>query len=257
MNNAHRLSIAIGAAATAMVFSTCTYADDDDDERGRGKGRGREHKEEYWDGNCKVKRKWEKDGRYKEERECEGRDRRHGDEHRTVVVRPYPVAVPAPVVVYPPWVVQQQGQPVYRSGREPAPQRGRAVQCNSDSVGRVLGGIAGAVLGNQIGKDSNRAVATIGGGIAGVLIGGEIGRRIDRNNQACIGRALEFAPTGQRVEWSDTNGGERYAVIPGPVVNRGGAQCRPYEAFVHADGSWQKTVATACRRSDGVWLPAG
>lgn len=29
-------------------------------------------KEEYREGNCKVERKWERNGRYKEERKCEG-----------------------------------------------------------------------------------------------------------------------------------------------------------------------------------------
>lgn len=28
------------------------------------------YKEEYWEGNCKVKRKMKKDGEYKEERKC-------------------------------------------------------------------------------------------------------------------------------------------------------------------------------------------
>lgn len=37
---------------------------------GRGRGRGGEWKEEFWDGNCKVERKWEKGGEYKEERKC-------------------------------------------------------------------------------------------------------------------------------------------------------------------------------------------
>lgn len=42
-----------------------------------GKGRhGREYKQEYWDGNCKVEKKWEK-GEYKEERKCKRRDRRY------------------------------------------------------------------------------------------------------------------------------------------------------------------------------------
>jgi hypothetical protein len=33
-----------------------------------------DRKEEYWDGNCKVERKWERDGEYKEERKCRGDD---------------------------------------------------------------------------------------------------------------------------------------------------------------------------------------
>lgn len=30
----------------------------------------REYKEEFWVGNCKIERKWERDGDYKEERKC-------------------------------------------------------------------------------------------------------------------------------------------------------------------------------------------
>ena len=31
------------------------------------------HKEEYWDGHCKVERKWKKNGEYKEKRKCRDR----------------------------------------------------------------------------------------------------------------------------------------------------------------------------------------
>lgn len=67
------------------------------DESGHGKGRKhdrKEHKEEYWDGHCKVERKWDKHGEYKEERKC--KSPRHG------YYEPEPVYVPAP----PPVVVQ-------------------------------------------------------------------------------------------------------------------------------------------------------
>lgn len=227
-------------------------ADDDRDERGHGRERKHEraHKEEFWDGDCKVERKWKNNGDYKEKRKCKGGGRHHG---QPVVVQP------APVVVYPPWVVVEQGRPHhYRSGYEPAPtpapvQQGQVSYCNSDTVGKVVGGIAGAALGNQIGKGTGRAVATVGGAIAGVLIGGEVGRRIDAGNQACIGQALELAPTGQRVEWASGDGG-RYAVVPGAVVNRSGSYCRPYQAQVRTGTGWQTTRGTACRRADGTWV---
>lgn len=203
-----------------------------------------EHKEEFRDGPCKVEREWKKNGDYKEERKCDGRDRQH---------RAPAVAVAQPV--YPPWVVVERGEPVYGPGREPAPApRASVTQCQSETVGRVLGGIAGAVIGNQVGKGSGRTAATVGGAIAGVLIGGEIGRRIDVDNQACIGHALEFAPSGQRVQWEN---GTRYAVVPGRVVTRDGRHCRPYEAEVLTSAGWQKTQATACRKSDGTWVAAG
>lgn len=42
---------------------------------GRGYGYGRERrafKQELYDGRCKIERKWERNGEYKEERKCRG-----------------------------------------------------------------------------------------------------------------------------------------------------------------------------------------
>lgn len=65
--------------------SSVAMADSWKDESGKGR-HGREYKQEYWDGNCKVERKWEKDGDYKEKRKCKRRDRhyleRHDDDRR-------------------------------------------------------------------------------------------------------------------------------------------------------------------------------
>ncbi len=33
----------------------------------------KEHKEQFWDGNCKVERKWKSNGEYKEKRRCHDR----------------------------------------------------------------------------------------------------------------------------------------------------------------------------------------
>ena len=217
-----------------------------DDER-RGKREGGEYKEKFRDGDCKVEREW-KDGKYKEERECEEKGERRNYPSRAATVRP------APSVVYPPWVVYEQGRPVYRSGSEPQPVSNQgAVYCNSESVGRVIGGVAGAVLGNQVGSGDGRILATVGGAVAGVLIGGNIGRQIDLNNQACIAKALEFAPVGQRIVWPNA-ANPQYAVVPGKVQQRAGQYCRQYDAEILSNGAWQPVRGTACRRSDGVWV---
>ena len=224
----------------SVAFASSVMADDDD----HGRRHGRKHKEEYWEGNCKIERKWEKDGDYKEKRKCKG-----GVYHQA-----QPVVVQPVTVIYPPWVVVEQGRPHhYRSGYEPAPvQQAQVSYCNSETVGKVLGGLTGAVLGNQVGKGNGRVVATIGGAIAGVLVGGEVGRRMDARDQACVGQALELAPAGRRVEWVE--GGEKYAVVPGAVVDRGGMYCRPYQAQVRTSTGWQTTRGNACRRNDGVWV---
>lgn len=83
---------------TFVVFPLPAFSDPDKDESGHGRGHRherREFKEEYWDGNCKVERKLEKNGDYKEERKCKGP--RHGHYQAA------PVYVPAapPVVVEP------------------------------------------------------------------------------------------------------------------------------------------------------------
>lgn len=57
--------------------------------------KSREYKEEYWDGDCKVERKYKENGDYKEERKCEGApyySRSYADD--------YDYAPPPPVTVY-------------------------------------------------------------------------------------------------------------------------------------------------------------
>lgn len=78
--------------AAMTAFALAAQADPGKNESGHGKGRGhdkREYKEEYWDGNCKVERKLEKNGNYKEERKCKGPSQAY--------YQPAPVYVPAPM----------------------------------------------------------------------------------------------------------------------------------------------------------------
>lgn len=245
-----RTSILLAAAA-AVLATPAAFADRDDHEHGHGHGHGwghDKHKEEFWDGNCKVKREW-KHGEYKEERKC----RAHEEPPRVVRVVPVqPVRPAQPVLVYPPWMVQEQGEYVYRPQYRPAQVAG-TVRCNSATVGSVLGGVVGGVLGNQIGKGDGRTLATIGGAVAGVLVGGEVGRRMDARDHACVGEVLEVAPVGRRVQWVE--GPVTYVAVPGQVAYRQGAYCRPYTLETRTGtGAWQRTRGTACRRPDGVWI---
>jgi hypothetical protein len=71
------------AICAATMLSGPALADPWKDESGNGRwgreGRGyraynmdREYKQEYRRGNCKIERKWERNGEYKEERKCKG-----------------------------------------------------------------------------------------------------------------------------------------------------------------------------------------
>ncbi len=73
-------------------LSAASWAHDDDDHRHRHHRKA--HKEEYWDGHCKVERKWKHNGEYKEKRKCRDRP--------VVYHAPQPVYVaPQPVYVAP------------------------------------------------------------------------------------------------------------------------------------------------------------
>jgi surface antigen len=233
------------AALAAVLAAPLARADKDDDQgRGHGHGHGHgKHKEEFWDGNCKVTREWKKDGEYKEKRKCKAPER--------VVVVPAPAVPVQQVYAHPPWMDRQEGQYVYRPQYRPAPVAG-TFRCNSATVGRVLGGIVGGTLGNQIGKGDGRTLATIGGAVAGVLIGGEVGTRMDAQNQACVGEVLEVAPVNSRVQWVE--GPANYVVVPGQVQYLQGSYCRPYRLEVKTEHGLQRTNGTACRRPDGVWI---
>ncbi len=47
---------------------------------------------------------------------------------------------------------------------------------NSNIIGAVVGGVAGAALGHTIGGGSGRDVATVLGGVAGAAVGSQVGR---------------------------------------------------------------------------------
>lgn len=84
---------------TVALMSSTALADPWKDESGHGKGHygnyySGDHKEEFWDGNCKVERKWEGNGEYKEERKCKG-----PRYQQPVVVPGYPVYPAEPGIV--------------------------------------------------------------------------------------------------------------------------------------------------------------
>ena len=248
-----RTAMLLAAAGLLLAAPAWAY---DDDHPGRGHAHGHDkhkhkhkakHKEEFWDGHCKVEREWKRDGSYKEERKCKGQ----AQVQRPVHVYPAPAQ---PVAVYPPWIVTQQGERSYHPQYQPRPVR-NASRCNSDTVGQVLGGLVGGALGSQIGKGNGRTLATVGGAVAGVLIGGEVGKRMDARDQACVGEVLEVAPVNRPVQWSE--GGSQYVVVPGQVLDQQGGYCRRYTVEVRMEGAPpQRSQGLACRRSDGVWVAA-
>jgi surface antigen len=126
--------------------------------------------------------------------------------------------------------------------------------CHRDKIGMVIGGVAGAALGSQFGKGDGRIAATILGTVAGVVIGGQVGRGLDRADETCVGQALEHAPTGRAVRWTNPDTGARYAVTPRETFQQDdGRYCREYTADASVGGRSERVTGTACRQADGSW----
>ncbi|RYH05510.1 MAG: glycine zipper 2TM domain-containing protein [Alphaproteobacteria bacterium] len=85
---------------------------------------------------------------------------------------------PAPVVSsqpYPPAYPPAQSASYIEYGRVSAVDVIRTEERNRPSgAGAVIGGIAGAVLGNQIGGGTGRAVATVAGAAGGAMVGNRV-----------------------------------------------------------------------------------
>ena len=87
----------------------------------------------------------------------------------------------APVATYPSY----PAGPVYAGGSVGAVEYGRVTNVEvirtqepgtSGTTGAIIGGIAGAVIGNQIGRGTGKDLATIAGGIGGAVAGNEIAK---------------------------------------------------------------------------------
>jgi surface antigen len=131
-----------------------------------------------------------------------------------------------------------------------------------ENAGTVVGAVGGAVIGSQIGGNTGSRVAA---GVAGAAIGGLIGNRIgaamdDEDRQRAYAaqvEALESSPGAAAVNWRNPDSGRYGSIVPGPVRQQGGMQCRPYTHTVYIDGQPQVARGTACRNPDGTWKSVG
>ena len=88
------------ALSTAAMLALAPMAAEADSDRHHHR-HGREYKEKYWDGACKVERKWKRNGEYQEKRKCRD-DYRQGYYAQPQVV--VPMAAPA-IVITPPSII--------------------------------------------------------------------------------------------------------------------------------------------------------
>lgn len=172
------------------------------------------------------------------------------------------VAIAMPCIALatpPPWAPahgwRRKNDPAYAgySGRHWDYDYGvRSGHCDRTEIGAVLGGLAGAAIGSEVGKGDNRVVAVVVGTVIGAAIGAEIGRRMDKTDRYCVGHALELASAGQTVSWSNPSTRVSYQLTP---LDKGVSEngCRKFRLVASGGFGLSEGRTTACAGPDGVW----
>lgn len=124
---------------------------------------------------------------------------------------------------------------------------------NNEGVGTISGGVIGGLIGSQFGGGAGKVAAAAGGAIVGAYLGGQIGKTMDKVDRMEMQRALETAPTGRAVNWSNPDNGNRYTVQPTRTYYRERLPCREYITKAIIDGKTQTLRGSACRQPDGTW----
>ena len=124
---------------------------------------------------------------------------------------------------------------------------------NQEGVGTITGGVVGGLVGSQFGGGSGKVAAAAGGALLGAFLGGQIGKTMDRLDRLEMQRALETAPTGRPVVWSNPDSGNRYTVVPTKTYYQNRQPCREYTTKAIIGGKMQEVYGRACRQGDGSW----
>lgn len=130
------------------------------------------------------------------------------------------------------------------------------ISCTKEESGTLLGAIGGALVGSAVTGDSSVGVAI--GTLAGAYIGNDVGKKLDKSDQQQMyttsQAALETGVSGDQSQWHNPDSGNRGSITPQPAYNNtDGEYCREYQQTVTVGGQPETAYGTACRQEDGSW----
>lgn len=95
---------------------------------------------------------------------------------------------------------------------------------DDQTIGTLLGGVGGAILGSQIGSGVTRVVATVAGTVGGALLGREIASWLGQDDQEQVASSTQEAiQTGENQRWSNPESGTSGEVSVRDAGQRSGA----------------------------------
>lgn len=96
----------------------------------------------------------------------------------------------------------------------------------------------------------DRGLVAAGGGV--IPVGGPVGRSMGEIDRNCLTGALDYLPDNRQIAWPG-EAGEIFRISAERTYPIEGHLCREFTATVTIAGQKQRTIGTACRRSDGRW----
>ena len=138
---------------------------------------------------------------------------------------------------------------------------GCATMSENETAGTVIGGVAGAVVGNKFGGGSGKTAATALGAVIGAAVGRNIGQSLDETSRQRAGaatyEALETAEIDEPIAWEnpDNSGGPARgsATVTRHGATADGRTCREFQQTVIIGGREEQSYGTACRDENGDW----
>lgn len=128
---------------------------------------------------------------------------------------------------------------------------------DKSDAGQIIGGVAGAAAGSQIGEGSGQTVATVAGALVGAVLGERVGARMEEDDRDYTAQVLEENRTGETSAWENPDTGAEYWVTPTETFERSGRPCREFEFRVETEDGSETEERTACRDEDGTWEVLG
>ena len=96
------------------------------------------------------------------------------------------------------------------------------------------------------------------GGLFGAMAGNQIGRQLDEADRAMAGhslhQSLDTSPVGTASAWTNPDSGNSGQTVPTRTfATSNGTPCREFTTTVNVGGQSQEAYGTACRQADGSW----
>lgn len=123
-------------------------------------------------------------------------------------------------------------------------------------AGHALSMLPASGSDNSRKASEDTLVAAMKGGIIATVAGETLSRRDQRKAVVAEYTALETAPVGQSVNWSNERSGLSGQVSASQPYQVGSQNCRQYTHTLRGVGA-EPVIAkgTACRSENGVWTP--